>query len=158
MLWLLRLCETAFTRNRGGAMMNSCRDVRYGACPAGPMRRNPAIVTAAALLASSGWVLGGTPRAPGWEDVSAIFSERCVMCHSDHGAGLGLRLDSYEFALAGSKKGPVLIAGDAERSEMVRRLRGLSTPRMPFLGRPLPEDELDVIVRWIEAGLPRDGK
>lgn len=113
------------------------------------------MIAAAAFLASTQNVMGGSAEAPVWSDVSLIFTERCIMCHSEHGAGLDLRLDSYESVLAGSRKGPVLIAGDAEHSEMVRRLRGISKPRMPFLSRPLSEAELDVIVRWIDAGLPK---
>jgi mono/diheme cytochrome c family protein len=96
----------------------------------------------------------GEGAAPGWREVSDIFNSRCVMCHSDKGASKGLRLDSYDFALAGSERGAVLVAGDAAASELVRRLRGESTPRMPFLGRPLPEDEIETIVSWINAGLP----
>jgi hypothetical protein len=92
---------------------------------------------------------------PDWNVVSAIFVERCVMCHSaTHGAGLGLRLDTYEAAIAGSTKGVVLVPRDAAGSELIRRLRGESAPRMPFLGRPLPPEEIDVVTRWVEAGLP----
>jgi len=95
---------------------------------------------------------------PDWGDVSAIFNERCVMCHSSvFGAGLGLRLDSYQGAVAGSTKGPVFVPGDASRSELIRRLRGESTPRMPFLSVPLTQDQIDLIVRWIDAGLPDIG-
>ena len=91
---------------------------------------------------------------PDWADVNAIFAERCVMCHAEQGAGLGLRLDSYSAAVAGSTKGPVLLSGDADRSELIRRLRGQSKPRMPFLSYPLPDDQINLIVRWVDAGLP----
>ena len=93
--------------------------------------------------------------APDWRAVSAIFVERCVMCHAAHGAARGLRLDSYEAALAGGERGPVLVTGDAAGSELVRRLRGESLPRMPFLSYPLPPEEIALVVRWVEAGLPR---
>ena len=94
--------------------------------------------------------------APDWEDVYAIFKERCVMCHSEvAGASKGLRLDDYDALLAGSERGPVLVSGDAHGSELVRRLRGQSTPRMPFLSRPLPEDQIASIENWIVAGMPR---
>jgi mono/diheme cytochrome c family protein len=95
-------------------------------------------------------------EAPDWRAVSALFVEHCVMCHAAHGAALGLRLDSYEAALAGGERGPVLIAGDAEGSELVRRLRGDSRPRMPFLSYLLPPELIELVVRWVEAGLPRD--
>jgi uncharacterized membrane protein len=106
--------------------------------------------------------LAAFPRAscageavPDWPAVSGIFVARCVMCHSAHGAAVGLRLDSYEATIAGGADGPVLVAGDAAGSELIRRLRGESLPRMPFLSYPLPPEEIDLLVRWVEAGLPR---
>jgi mono/diheme cytochrome c family protein len=98
------------------------------------------------------------PAPPLWADVSAIFMERCVMCHSEGpGASNGLRLDEYEALLAGSERGAVVLPGDAAGSELIRRLRGQSVPRMPFLSRPLPEDQIALIESWIAAGMPRDG-
>ena len=91
---------------------------------------------------------------PDWDDASAVFVRRCNMCHSELGAFRGLRLDTYAAALAGSQRGAVLLPGDPDASELMRRLRGESPPRMPFLGPPLPKDEINVIERWIAAGLP----
>jgi uncharacterized membrane protein len=109
-----------------------------------------------AVLLSAGPCLADPGAAPpDWTDVSGIFAKRCTMCHSEQGAAKGLRLDSYEAAVAGSEKGRVLLPGDAEHSELIRRLRGQSTPRMPFLSRPLPDDQIDLIARWIAAGLPQ---
>lgn len=116
------------------------------------MMRSFVIFTSLSCLS---WAGCAAEEAPDWSAVSAVFTERCVMCHAAHGASLGLRLDSYEAALAGGARGPVLIAGDAAGSELVRRLRGESLPRMPFLSRPLPPDQIDLVVRWVEAGLPR---
>ncbi len=77
------------------------------------------------------------------------------MCHSAvAGASKGLRLDSYTAALAGSERGAVLVSGDIEGSELIRRLRGVSAPRMPFLSRPLPDDEIALIESWVIAGMP----
>jgi mono/diheme cytochrome c family protein len=95
---------------------------------------------------------------PGWNEIGPVFEARCVNCHGPLGAGKGLRLDSYEGAMAGSTDGPVLIAGDPDGSELVKRIRGQSVPRMPFLGPPLPPEELDLIVRWTEAGMPETTK
>lgn len=91
---------------------------------------------------------------PDWTAVSAILVGRCVMCHSAQGAALGLRLDTYEGAVAGSSNGAVLLPGDPAGSELLRRLLGESRPRMPFLSYPLPPEEIDLITRWVEAGLP----
>jgi mono/diheme cytochrome c family protein len=116
------------------------------------MYRAAAIFTSVAALCSASCA---AEEAPDWAAISALFVERCVMCHAEHGAALGLRLDSYEAALAGGERGPVLIAGDAGGSELVRRLRGESTPRMPFLSYPLAPEQIELVVRWVEAGLPR---
>lgn len=81
------------------------------------------------------------------------------MCHSAlAGASKGLRLDDYAAALAGSERGAVLVPGDVAGSELIRRLRGQSVPRMPFLGRPLPDDQIALIESWIAAGLPQGGQ
>lgn len=92
---------------------------------------------------------------PTWQDVSPIFVARCVMCHSSQGASKGLRLDTLEATIAGSADGAVLVPGDADASELVRRLRGESLPRMPFLSYPLSEDEIALIIQWVNVGIPR---
>jgi hypothetical protein len=98
--------------------------------------------------------IGGDLMRPNWADVSPIFEKRCINCHSELGAAKGLRLDNYEAAMAGGANGAVLLARDASGSELIRRLRGESTPRMPFLSTRLPQEEIDLIVSWIEVGLP----
>ncbi len=91
---------------------------------------------------------------PDWTEIGAMFRERCIMCHSEAAAERGLRLDTYEGAIAGSVNGQVLIPGDPTSSELMRRVNGSSRPRMPFLGRPLTPEAIDLIERWIAAGLP----
>lgn len=91
---------------------------------------------------------------PDWSTVGVIFSEHCTMCHGPQGAARGLRLDNYADAVAGSDNGPVLLGGNAKRSELIRRLQGISTPRMPFLSYPLSDETIELIARWIDAGMP----
>lgn len=129
----------------------------------GPRRRGAGGRGAGGRLGPAllGLVLAGEASAqeaaPGWPEMAALFEERCVMCHSGVHAALGLHLDSREGALAGSRDGPVLVPGDPEGSELVRRLRGTSLPRMPFLSYPLEEEEIALVESWIAAGLPEDG-
>lgn len=111
-------------------------------------------VPAALLAALAAAATAGGPDRPDWSDVSRVFAENCLNCHATHGAAKGLRLDSYAAALAGGVDGPVLLAGDPRGSELIRRLRGESPPRMPFLGPPLLEDDIALIERWIASGLP----
>lgn len=108
----------------------------------------------ALLIAAGAPRAGADAPAPGWDAVSAIFAKHCVRCHAGRDAARGLRLDSHAAALAGGERGVVLMPGDAAGSELIRRLRGESVPRMPFLSRPLPDEQIELIERWIEAGLP----
>ncbi|WP_165354847.1 c-type cytochrome domain-containing protein [Tropicimonas sp. IMCC6043] len=119
------------------------------------LRIERSIRALALLMAVPGVTAAGNDASPGWAEVSIIFTERCVMCHSAvAGASKGLRLDDYAAALTGSERGVVLIPGDPSGSELIRRLRGESVPRMPFLSRPLAEDQIALIESWIAAGLP----
>jgi mono/diheme cytochrome c family protein len=91
---------------------------------------------------------------PTYADVAPILTSRCVICHSGANAPLDLRLDSFEGVLRGSRNGPVVQAGNPGQSEMIRRVKGLSQPRMPMTGPPfLSDDEIGRIEAWIESGL-----
>ncbi|NNK79491.1 MAG: hypothetical protein HKP40_12365 [Litoreibacter sp.] len=91
--------------------------------------------------------------------MSAIFNKRCIMCHSEvTGASKGLRLDDYDAVLAGGERGGVLAPRNAAGSELIRRLRGESIPRTPFLSRPLPDDQIALIESWIIAGMPHESR
>lgn len=116
--------------------------------------RIAALVLAASLVSPA---VAAAERAvvPGWQEVGALFRKRCTNCHSGiAGASRGLRLDGYSHALTGSENGIVMMWGNAPESELIRRVRGEATPRMPFLGPPLPQEEIDLLEAWIAAGMP----
>jgi len=90
---------------------------------------------------------------PVYEDVAPIFEANCTMCHNGPKAPKGLQLTSYENVMKGSSRGAVVLPGKAAESEIVKRIRGISTPRMPLSGPPwLEETEMQLIEKWIEAG------
>ena len=93
--------------------------------------------------------------APTYVEIAPILNERCVLCHTGEDAPLGLRLDSLEGLTAGSENGPVVRSGQAGDSELVRRIKCLSEPRMPLTGPPfLDEREIALIEAWIAGGMP----
>lgn len=93
--------------------------------------------------------------AVSYPDLVPILAERCVMCHVGASAAAGLRLDGLDGLLAGSAQGKVVQPGDPDASELVRRLKGTSQPRMPMTGPPfLADDEIARFERWIREGLP----
>lgn len=91
---------------------------------------------------------------PDYTDVAPILQQRCVMCHSGAAPAAGLRLDSLQALLEGSAGGKVVIAGAPQDSELLRRIRGESQPRMPMTGPPfLSDSEIEIIAQWIAGGL-----
>ena len=85
-------------------------------------------------------------------DVAPIFNQSCTSCHSGHDGPKGLHLDSYDAVMAGGKNGKVVVPGKPGESELVKRIRGESTPRMPYKKPPLPSDEIQRIADWVEQG------
>ncbi len=90
-----------------------------------------------------------------YAEIAGIFAESCVACHGGEDAVLGLRLDSLDGIRRGSDNGPVAIPGQPGNSELVRRIKGISEPRMPLTGPPyLKEAQIAAIEAWIAAGMP----
>lgn len=89
-----------------------------------------------------------------YTELAPILAARCVMCHSGPDAALGLRLDTLDNLHKGSHKGPIVKAGDPAGSELIRRIKGTSQPRMPMTGPPfLSDQEISLFERWVAAGL-----
>jgi mono/diheme cytochrome c family protein len=94
-------------------------------------------------------------RATTYTDLAPLLQSRCTVCHSGTQAAAGLQLDSLDALQRGSSRGPVVRPGDPAGSELIRRLRGQSLPRMPLTGPPyLGETEIQRFEDWIRAGLP----
>ncbi|MGE0031683.1 MAG: c-type cytochrome domain-containing protein [Steroidobacteraceae bacterium] len=91
-----------------------------------------------------------------YEDIAPILASRCVLCHAGDGAPLGLRLDSVDGLLKGSARSPVVKAGDTAGSELIKRLKGTSQPRMPMTGPPfLTDAEIALFESWVNGGLQK---
>lgn len=88
--------------------------------------------------------------------VRTVLAHRCFQCHSSDKTEGELRLDSREFVFQGGEGGPVILPGDAKNSELVRRI--MLPPghkeAMPGKGKPLDENEVNLIVTWIDKGAP----
>jgi len=91
-------------------------------------------------------------------DIRPILSDRCFKCHGpDSGARRAeLRLDLSDTALAPRAHGSAIVPGNPDASELWRRVAS-SDPemRMPpdeSNKRPLSEQELALVRRWIEEG------
>jgi uncharacterized membrane protein/mono/diheme cytochrome c family protein len=88
--------------------------------------------------------------------VRTILAHNCYSCHSSTKVKGELRLDSKEFVLKGGEGGPVLVAGQPEKSELIRRIK---LPRdhedaMPTKGKGLTANEIATLEFWIKQGAP----
>lgn len=107
------------------------------------------------LLARAEISTAGQPLT--YSDVAPVFQKNCIICHSGDGPPRGLRLDTYDNIRKGSDRGPVVAPGDPEKSELVRRIKGISQPRMPLTGPPYLDDEtIARIEGWISDGAQND--
>lgn len=87
--------------------------------------------------------------------VAPILAMRCNSCHGDAG---GLDTRTHAGLMAGGNLGKVVIPGDAERSLLVHFIEGRrgEVHRMPLGGRPLSQEEIGIIRRWIDDGARPD--
>jgi hypothetical protein len=111
-----------------------------------------AIAASLTLLASSATGADNTPVFE--KDIRPILRHRCVHCHGEDGIRKG-DLDVRLRRLLTEPHGPDLtvavVPGKPAESELVRLIREGDMPRK---GKPVPEEEIQLIERWIAAGAP----
>jgi mono/diheme cytochrome c family protein len=83
-------------------------------------------------------------------DVMPIFEVECFACHGNFG---GWDASSYTTVLGTGNNAPVIIPGDPENSLLAQKMIGTQSIGniMPPAGL-LPEDEIQIILDWIEEG------
>jgi uncharacterized membrane protein len=92
--------------------------------------------------------------------VGRMFQDRCAGCHNADKHENDLNLTSYAGAMRGSENGKVIVPGNPNDSELLRRI---SLPHdddefMPAEGKtPLTERQVAIIRWWISAGAPNGG-
>jgi WD40 repeat protein len=90
------------------------------------------------------------------KQVRPILARNCAGCHQPASRQSGLSLASFADFQKGGNKGAAFTAGDPDKSEVIAYLTGATKPQMPFGGKPLPDDQIDLIRRWIREGAKND--
>jgi hypothetical protein len=87
-------------------------------------------------------------------EVKPIFNKKCISCHGGVKKKAGFSLLFRSEAMANTESGkPAIIPGDADKSELIRRLT-LKDPeeRMPYKHDALSEHEISILRRWVNEG------
>jgi mono/diheme cytochrome c family protein len=121
------------------------------------------ILAASAILAAA--VRAGAPAdapkaasspADLAREVVPLLQTTCGTCHGPTLSQAQLRLDSREAAIKGGVSGTALVPGNAAESLILRRILAPkdAAVRMPQGLPPLPEETVEKIRAWIDAGAP----
>ncbi|NGO40430.1 hypothetical protein G4L39_13665 [Limisphaera ngatamarikiensis] len=90
------------------------------------------------------------------KDIRPIFEKHCFKCHGEEKPKAGLRLDSREAALKGSREGKVIRVGESARSPLVHSVARLGDEDHwmppPGKGEPLTPEQIGLIRAWIDQG------
>ena len=89
-------------------------------------------------------------------NVRTILAHNCYACHNATKTKGGLRLDKKEFIFKGGENGPILVAGNPEKSDMIRRVKlpfG-HDDAMPTKGKRLSKEDVAMLEYWIQQGAP----
>jgi mono/diheme cytochrome c family protein len=84
--------------------------------------------------------------------IEPILATKCYSCHNNNKQKGGLRLDQMSFILKGGKDGKVLVPGNADASELIKRalLPTDNDDHMPPKEKPqLTESQLALLHWWI---------
>lgn len=87
------------------------------------------------------------------KSIRPLLVNACWECHADKKQESGLRLDSRDALFTGGDRGPVVIAGKPDESLLIQAVRRQRDLEMPP-DKPLADDAIDALVRWIELGAP----
>jgi hypothetical protein len=108
------------------------------------------------LLASASAVLFAQDKGLTYtHDVAPLIKKYCLPCHlAENENPSQLSMDNYEMLMKGGEHGKTIVPGKPEESNLYRKL----LPNPPFgkqmarNRKRLTEDELKIVVAWIEQG------
>lgn len=107
-----------------------------------------------ALVVTIYWTFSGKDTVSYNRDIRPIVNQKCISCHGGvkQSGGFSLLFESDAKMPTESGK-PAIIPGDANASEMLKRLQHPDPEmRMPLGKNPLSETEIELIKKWIDQG------
>ena len=89
--------------------------------------------------------------------IRPVLVEHCYKCHSATSEKVegGLLLDTREGVLKGGDTGPAIVAGDPEKSLLIKAVRPTDKDlQMPHKDNKLPDAQIADLVTWVKMGAP----
>lgn len=91
--------------------------------------------------------------------VGPMLRQRCASCHNSDQRQAELDVTSYEAVMRGGETGSVVVEGNPEFSELLRRITLPPDDEafMPAEGKtPLTDEQVRIIEWWIDVGAPHE--
>src|SRR6266550_7068220 len=115
---------------------------------------NTLMTVLVASILPANWPARAENKVDFAKQIQPILQQNCVKCHGPEKQKAKLRLDSKEAAMKGGKDGVVIVSGNADKSELYRRI---TLPKghddiMPNEGDPLSKEQTDLVRAWISQG------
>ena len=90
-------------------------------------------------------------------EIVPILRKHCAECHAGANLKGGFSINTKSDILRGSENGVVIVSGKSSASRMMELLTSETEgERMPPEGARLTTNEVELLKRWIDAGLPWD--
>jgi hypothetical protein len=116
------------------------------------------------FLISTSWLLWTWCLTTAWvtaeeidfsHKIVPVLKQHCGKCHAGTQKKGSFSINSRESLLAGGESGPAVIAGRSGESELIARITSRDAEsRMPPEGEPLTAEQIALLRRWIDAGVP----
>ncbi len=87
------------------------------------------------------------------KNVRPVLAEHCYSCHGEKKQSSGLRLDRKADLLKGSDGGPVIVAGQPEKSPLILAIRQSGELKMPPKSK-LSDAAIEALATWVKMGAP----
>lgn len=125
------------------------------------LTRSIVLLLATALVCWSGQPAVAGEQAVDFEaDVLPILEDNCFYCHGKNKQRSGLRVDHLAGLLRGGGSGePAVVPHRSAESYLIKAVTGKSGgKRMPLNADPLPNEEIELLRKWIDAGAKWPGQ
>lgn len=93
-------------------------------------------------------------ETPADADARKVLQTHCLSCHSGQSPKGSLDLTTRESLLEGSESGDVVDLQLPAKSRLLELINHTAEPGMPFKKAKLSVDQIDILTKWVAAGVP----